>query len=112
VDFAGTVEVVGKNVTLYKLGDEVFGGRNGAFAEYVVIPENRAVLAPEGRMVLVGGPPGDWIGFLGRPIGAMLLSPFVDQEFSMLLASLNPEDLATLGDMMASGEVTPAIDIE
>src|SRR5262245_30806354 len=35
VDFAGTVEGVGKNVTQYKPGDEVFGGSTGAFAQYL-----------------------------------------------------------------------------
>jgi NADPH:quinone reductase-like Zn-dependent oxidoreductase len=35
VDFAGTVETVGKNVMQYKPGDEVFGGSTGAFAQYL-----------------------------------------------------------------------------
>jgi NADPH:quinone reductase-like Zn-dependent oxidoreductase len=39
VDFAGTVESVGKHVTRFKPGDEVFGGRDGAFGEYVSVAE-------------------------------------------------------------------------
>jgi NADPH:quinone reductase-like Zn-dependent oxidoreductase len=34
-DFAGTVAAVGKNVTDLQPGDDVFGGANGSFAEYV-----------------------------------------------------------------------------
>lgn len=44
VDYAGTVQAVGSNVTRFKPGDEVFGASSGAFAQYVTTPEDRAVV--------------------------------------------------------------------
>jgi len=43
VDYSGVVEAVGKNVTQYKVGDEVFGGRNGALAQYICARADRGV---------------------------------------------------------------------
>ncbi len=40
VDFAGIVESVGRGVTRFKPGDEVFGGKFGALAEFIAIPED------------------------------------------------------------------------
>lgn len=50
VDFAGTVEAVGRTVTRFKPGDEVFGGKFGAFAEYVTVREDRALALKPGNL--------------------------------------------------------------
>jgi NADPH:quinone reductase-like Zn-dependent oxidoreductase len=46
VDLAGQVEAVGRNVTQFKPGDEVFGTCRGAFAEYVCAREGKLALKP------------------------------------------------------------------
>ena len=43
---AGHVEAVGKNVTRFKPGDEVFGACKGAFAEYACASESGLALKP------------------------------------------------------------------
>ena len=45
-DLAGHVEAIGKNVTQFKSGDEVFGACNGAFAEYACARESAFVIKP------------------------------------------------------------------
>ena len=50
VDYAGTVEAVGKNVTQFKPGDEVFGGRNGALAQYICPRADRAIALKPANM--------------------------------------------------------------
>jgi NADPH:quinone reductase-like Zn-dependent oxidoreductase len=47
VDVAGQVEAVGRNVTQFKPGDEVFGSCRGAFAEYACAPESALVMKPD-----------------------------------------------------------------
>jgi NADPH:quinone reductase-like Zn-dependent oxidoreductase len=49
-DFAGTVEAVGGEVTEFRPGDEVFGGRNGALAEYVCVRKDRALVPKPANM--------------------------------------------------------------
>lgn len=70
----------------------------------------RRVLSPEGIFVMVGGPKGNWFAPLVGPIKALMLSPFVKQDFGMMLAEFCEDDLAILADLMQSGKLTPVID--
>jgi NADPH:quinone reductase-like Zn-dependent oxidoreductase len=54
-DIAGRVEAVGKKVTRFKIGDDVYGdlsGRWGGFAEYSCAPENAVALKPSSMSYL------------------------------------------------------------
>jgi NADPH:quinone reductase-like Zn-dependent oxidoreductase len=46
VDLAGQVEAVGRNVTQFQPGDEVFGASLGALAEYVCAHQSKVALKP------------------------------------------------------------------
>ncbi len=62
VDFAGTVEAVGANVTRFRPGDAVFGGQTGAFGQYLVTGEDRN---------LVSIPPGvSFVDAASTPVAA------------------------------------------
>ena len=45
-DLAGEVEAVGRKVTRFRPGDQVFGGVRRTFAEYVCAPESRLAVKP------------------------------------------------------------------
>ena len=47
VDVGGQVESVGRNITQFKPGDEVFGVARGAFAEYAFAAESKLALKPQ-----------------------------------------------------------------
>jgi NADPH:quinone reductase-like Zn-dependent oxidoreductase len=46
MDVAGRVEAVGKDVTRFQPGEEVFGWTDGSFAEYAVAPEDHLAAKP------------------------------------------------------------------
>ena len=114
-----------RNVELVRgLGaDHVFDYRNENYTEsdnqYDLIVDmvgnhsigaNRDVLKPRGRLVIVGGPKGDWVAPLGPPVKAAMMAPFVDQQIGVMLAELSGEDLAYLGSLMADGKLATRID--
>src|SRR5947199_9097764 len=61
-DVAGQVEAVGKNVTLFKAGDEVFGVARPSLAEYACARERALVIKPANVTFEQGGSVA-WAGF-------------------------------------------------
>lgn len=74
----------------------------------------RRVLSSRGIYVAVGGPTGHLAGAIVRMLTvvfiAFVLSRFLSRKLVMFVAKVNKEDLTALGELMASGKVTPVID--
>lgn len=51
-DFAGRVEAVGTGVTQFRPGDEVFGMKTGALAEYITVAESKLAPKPANSQVV------------------------------------------------------------
>lgn len=73
----------------------------------------RRALTPTGICVMIGGGgpnEGTWIGPMGRPVKALLLSPFISQKMGMMIAQITHDDLTVLSDLIQSGKVRPVLD--
>lgn len=71
----------------------------------------RRILTARGTLVIVGGEGGDrWLGGMHRPLGALLLSPFVRQRLTNYVAVLRASDLDLLREHVEAGRITPVID--
>jgi len=77
------------------------------------LSEFRHVLTPNGKYVMIGGGGANEQGVFGvmlRPLKAMVLSKFVDQQMGMMMADSNQKDLSLLAEMVESGKMKPVID--
>jgi NADPH:quinone reductase-like Zn-dependent oxidoreductase len=78
---------------------------NHSFSEW------RRVLNPKGILVGIGAPPDVPMSrLLAGVIGALVQSAFVSQRLAVFVARVNEQDLKTLGELMATGKMTPVID--
>jgi NADPH:quinone reductase-like Zn-dependent oxidoreductase len=71
----------------------------------------RRALTPHGTVVFVGGEHGGSLTGMGRQLrGALLISPFVQQKLTLLLARERAEDYERLTSLIEAGRVAPSLD--
>ena len=71
----------------------------------------RRVLRPRGVYVMVGGPKtGPLLGIMFRMLGAMVVFRAAGKKAAPAMARRNKSDLQALGELMATGKITPVID--
>jgi NADPH:quinone reductase-like Zn-dependent oxidoreductase len=70
----------------------------------------RRALTPTGTLVIIGSEGrGRWLGGFDRSLRAVALSRLVSQRLRMLSSKPRQEDLEVLRELLAAGEVVPAI---
>ncbi|MBL8629873.1 MAG: NAD(P)-dependent alcohol dehydrogenase [Rhodospirillaceae bacterium] len=77
------------------------------------LSEVRSVLKPDGIHILNGGGGPDdnpWITPFDKVIGAFLVSPFVSQRATMMLAEVTSAELGVLTDMVKANQLKSVID--
>jgi NADPH:quinone reductase-like Zn-dependent oxidoreductase len=73
--------------------------------------EYKRVLDPNGRLVLVGGTRSNrWVGPMGPILKLLLTSLGGRPKLVPMVAKRSPEDLVTLADLVATGNVRPVIE--
>jgi NADPH:quinone reductase-like Zn-dependent oxidoreductase len=71
----------------------------------------RRALKPRGTLVIVGGEGGGrWTGGFERSLRASMLSLFVGQKLTGLMATERQEDLRFLAQLIDAGSVTPVVE--
>jgi NADPH:quinone reductase-like Zn-dependent oxidoreductase len=74
-------------------------------------PVLRRLLTPRGTLVLLGSEEGGrWIGALDRSLGALVRRLFTRQRLRAPISITRKASLIRLKDLLAAGEITPAID--
>lgn len=70
----------------------------------------RRALTPTGTLIPNSGHGGRWFGPLGRIVRARVLSGFTRQRLRPFTSVGKRQDLLSLADLLATGQVTPVID--
>jgi NADPH:quinone reductase-like Zn-dependent oxidoreductase len=71
----------------------------------------RRLLNPNGIYIMVGAPKSRWlIGLMAPALQARIMSWFVSQKLTTLMARSNSKDLEAMNELMASGKVSAVID--
>jgi NADPH:quinone reductase-like Zn-dependent oxidoreductase len=72
----------------------------------------RRVLAPQGTLVLIGGPAGRWLQPAGHVFASLAVGPLVPQRIALADTASSPakkQILTTLATLIEDGTVTPVI---